>query len=507
MYRSACLALCFVTSSMYGDEIEDLKKELAELKRDYTRRVESLEVRLTQLTAAQSKAVEADKQILEVAVRAEVKAAETEERLEEAQQQIQQNRATIERFSSTPLFDKKEASATDKLFEFHGYARSGYGINERGGPQVAFKAPGTLSKYRLGNETETYAELVLVNNWLNPEKDSSRAWFKTEAMVMAKTLNVQSYDPSSEFNFREMFVQGGNLFSGHLASAKFWAGNRYYARQDIHITDFFYTDLSGYGGGVEDVTVGKARASLAYIGSTHPSTTNVSTGNVAKSTIDARVFGIPAPGGEINVWYDYAFSKSGQATTDGVVLPSAEGHGFGFQHKRAEFLGGYHTATFQFGTGAASNLIATAQAPTQNWQKARTYLFTDHSLFQPNNKFAVMPIFVAVWNYNGDPGSGYTRWINTGARPIWFFSKHASLAFEAGFDNIDDGRGRYAGWLRKFTIAPQIATGPEFFSRPVLRIFATYASWTDGLRGFVGGNAYLDRQRGFSAGVQMETWW
>ena len=114
---------------------------------------------------------------------------------------------------------------------------------------------------------------------------------------------------------------------------------------------------------------------------------------------------------------------------------------------------------------------------------------------------------MAVWNYNGDPGSGYTRWINTGARPIWFFSKHASLAFEAGFDNIDDGRGRYAGWLRKFTIAPQIATGPEFFSRPVLRIFATYASWTDGLRGFVGGNAYLDRQRGFSAGVQMETWW
>jgi maltoporin len=92
---------------------------------------------------------------------------------------------------------------------------------------------------------------------------------------MAKTLNLQTFDPSSDFRFREMFVQGGNLFSGRLSSAKFWAGNRYYARQDIHVNDFWYTDLSGYGGGVEDIGLGKARASLAYIGSTHPSTAKV----------------------------------------------------------------------------------------------------------------------------------------------------------------------------------------------------------------------------------------
>ena len=87
--------------------------------------------------------------------------------------------------------------------------------------------------------------MVFVSNWLNPERSSGRAWFKTEAMVMAKTLNLQTFDPSSEFKLREMFVQGGNLFSGRLASAKFWAGERYYMRQDIHINDFWYSDLSG----------------------------------------------------------------------------------------------------------------------------------------------------------------------------------------------------------------------------------------------------------------------
>lgn len=35
--------------------------------------------------------------------------------------------------------------------------------------------------------------------------------------------------------------------------------------------------------------------------------------------------------------------------------------------------------------------------------------------------------------------------------------------------------------------APQIGAGRKFFSRPVLRVFLTYARWSDGFRGFVGG--------------------
>jgi maltoporin len=508
MIGRTSLTLCFLASVRCADEVEDLKRELAELKRDYTQRVEKIEARLDQLSAEQVKGIEVNQKVLDMVGRTEVKALETAQKLEEAQEQIRQNKEAIDNFSSTPLYDKKEVADTAKSFEFHGYARSGYGINERGGPQVAFQAPGALSKYRLGNEAETYAEMIFVNNWLNPERDSDKAWFKTEVMVMAKTLNLQTFDPSSDFRFREAFVQAGNLFPGAFETAKFWAGNRYYMRQDIHITDFWYTDLSGYGGGVEDISLGKARAALAYIGSTHPSSSSESTtGNVAKSTLDARIQSIPAPGGVVNVWYDYAFAKSGQVTPDGITLPSAYGNAFGIQHRRPEFFGGYNTITFQYGGGAASNLVATAQPPTQNWQYSKTYLLTEHLLFQPNKSFAIMPIVVAAWNYNGDPQTHYTRWISTGARPIWFFNKYTSLAFEAGFDNVNDGQSRYSGWLRKFTLAPQLATGSEFFSRPVLRLFVTYASWSDGLRGWVGGTTYLDRIQGLSAGVQMEAWW
>jgi len=76
-----------------------------------------------------------------------------------------------------------------------------------------------------------------------------------------------------------------------------------------------------------------------------------------------------------------------------------------------------------------------------------------------------------------------------------------------GFVLTQNGDNHLDGWLRKFTIAPQIGAGRKFFSRPVLRAFLTYASWSDGFPGDVGGTPYLNRMNGLTYGVQAETWW
>jgi len=105
---------------------------------------------------------------------------------------------------------------------------------------------------------------------------------------------------------------------------------------------------------------------------------------------------------------------------------------------------------------------------------------------------------------NGRQSGGRT----TGcARPVWFFTDHVLLAFEAGFDHTSSGAGLYDGWLRKFTLAPQIGAGRKFFSRLVLRAFVTYANWSQGLEGFVGGEAFKNKTFGWNVGVQGETWW
>ena len=52
-------------------------------------------------------------------------------------------------------------SAQAGAVDFKGYARSGIGWTGSGGEQQCFQATGAQSKYRLGNECETYAELKL----------------------------------------------------------------------------------------------------------------------------------------------------------------------------------------------------------------------------------------------------------------------------------------------------------------------------------------------------------
>ena len=142
-------------------------------------------------------------------------------------------------------------------FEFHGYFRSGYGLNSEGGQQVAFQAPGADAKYRLGNEAETYGEFIFVNNWLNPEQNTDKAWMKTEVMIEANTSNYASYanfpngTGNDQFRLREAFVRAGHIFESQ-PDAKFWAGERYYRRQHIEIDDFYPLDMSGYGAGAED---------------------------------------------------------------------------------------------------------------------------------------------------------------------------------------------------------------------------------------------------------------
>ena len=187
------------------------------------------------------------------------------------------------------------------VFEFHGYFRSGYGLNGEGGQQVAFQAPGAEAKYRLGNEAETYAELIFVDNWINPDHESDRAWAKAEFMIEANTTNSTSYTNfpndigNDQFRFREAFIQMGNVIESQ-PGAKFWAGERYYRRQHIDINDFYPLDMSGYGGGVEDLDVKVGKMAVAFLSGARPDLVTQN-GVLAKSNIDVRIYDIRGPWG------------------------------------------------------------------------------------------------------------------------------------------------------------------------------------------------------------------
>jgi len=235
------------------------------------------------------------------------------------------------------------------------------------------------------------------------------------------------------------------------------------------------------------------------------------------------------PAGLWGVWFDYATSKGGTlfsvstltGATSPTTVPTTDGYAFGFRHQRLEWHGGYHTLSAQYGTGAASNFSnpgngTTIATPTPFIDQSRQLLVTEQVVFQPNDRFAMMPIFVFQRTKDGNPLHPWDEWVSFGARPEIFFTKYISLALEGGFDHThclagcmnqaDSPIGPYDGWLRKFTIAPQIGVGRKFFSRPVIRAFLTYASWSDAFRGLVGGVPFMNRTSGLTYGVQGETW-
>lgn len=524
------LLYAFGTTEAAGQQADQLQKQLEDLKQQYIETTRAFEQRIAALEQQLEKQKEEAAKPAQNTVSTAQLVRETAQK--DALGQSEQVGAQFQgKVSAEPSYEQLQDAEQKiakleqevKSFEFHGYFRSGYGVNSAGGQQVAFSAPGAGAKYRLGNEAETYGEFIFVNNWLNPERNTDKAWMKTEVMVEANTSNSASYASfpggtgNDQFRLREAFVQAGNIFASQ-PGAKFWAGERYYRRQHIEIDDFYPLDMSGYGGGVEDLNVKVGKLAVGYLGGARADIVT-NNGNFAKSNVDVRLYDLKGPLGLWAGWFNFATSKGGQTST-GASIPTTDGYAFGLRHQRLEWHGGYHAFSIQYGTGAASNFPGGGTAiadPTPFINRTARFLATEQVLFQISDRFALMPIFIYQRSKDGVPRDGWNQWVSFGARPEIFFTKYLSLALEGGFDHSHCSVGcasasgtpveQYNGWLRKFTIAPQIGAGRKFFSRPVLRAFLTYASWSDGFRGLVGGAPYQYRTNGLTYGVQAETWW
>jgi maltoporin len=116
---------------------------------------------------------------------------------------------------------------------------------------------------------------------------------------------------------------------------------------------------------------------------------------------------------------------------------------------------------------------------------------------------------------NEAPGS--RNIVTVGVRPVWWISDNIALQGAAAFSYEDNTRnssgtpgfGR-SGQSGIFTIAPTIKPKGGFFTRPEIRLFATYAVWSNSLKGTSasGGNPPYNgnTNQGWLIGSQMEIW-
>lgn len=423
--------------------------------------------------------------------------------------------------------------------DFKGYARSGIGWTGSGGQQECFQATGAQSKYRLGNECETYAELKFGQEvW--KEGDKSFYFDTNVAYSVAQQNDWEATQPA----FREANVQGKNLIDA-LPGATIWAGKRFYQRHDVHMIDFYYWDISGPGAGLENVDLGFGKLSLAATRSSESggSATFQSDNiydynqNTANDVFDVRLGGMEInPGGTLELGVDYGHTN---LRDDYYLVDDATKDGWMFTAEHVQTIGtGFNKFVVQYATDALTsqgkglsqgsgigisntNPDQYAYAVNNNGHLLR---FIDHGSISLGDRWDMM--YVGMYqDIDWDNNNG-TRWWTVGVRPMFKWTPIMSTLLEVGYDNVKSQRTDETNNQYKITLAQQWQAGDSIWSRPALRVFATYAKWDEKWGydttgnptnnanygnatsdGFNGGSFGRGDNDEWSFGAQMEIWW
>ncbi|CFR14029.1 maltoporin [Yersinia frederiksenii] len=403
--------------------------------------------------------------------------------------------------------------------DFHGYARSGIGWTGSGGEQQCFKATGAQSKYRLGNECETYAEIKLGQE-LWKEGDKSFYFDTNVAYSVSQRDDWESTSPA----FREANVQGKNLIEW-LPGSTMWAGKRFYQRHDVHMIDFYYWDISGPGAGVEAIDLGFGKLSIAATRNSEAGGSSAWIDNQRKDAdhtvndvYDIRLAGLETnPGGTLEFGVDYGranpeddYALAPNASKDGVMLTA--------EHTQS-MMGGFNKFVVQYATDSMTSYNSGHSQGTKVDNNGHMLRIIDHGAINLAEKWDLM--YVGLYQDTDWDSNNGTTWYSVGVRPMYKWTNIMSTLAEVGYDNVKSQRTGDRNGQYKLTLAQQWQAGDSIWSRPAIRVFATYANW-DEKWGYNNVDGSIDRgmaqngtigtdSRGKSNevtfGAQFEAWW
>lgn len=391
------------------------------------------------------------------------------------------------------LFSPLSASA----LEFAGYLRSGVGNSLSGGKQSCFKLPGAETKYRLGNECEQYAELELRQDVYAFDDGSVLSVDGMASLYNRYNRQLSFNGDNGSVRMPQLYAQWSNLPS--LNGGSVWAGRRYYKRNDIHISDFYYWNQSATGAGLEDVLIGGLKYSYAL------SRKDSLYQQDAVTRHDFNVAGFNTNlGGQLEFGLSYLDKPQRSHAHSGWAITA--------QHVQREFLGGQNKLAVQYGEGSGTGLGYTGNTSLDN--SSKRYRIVEFFDWQVTPRFGGQ--IEAVYQKDVRPDGGNLQWLSLGVRPTYAISEQFKLVTEWGHDQVRAPGGTRK--LSKFTVAPTWSpNGPSFWMRPEIRLYYTYARWNAAAQRaaneFDAGSALSDSgafgssRHGSNAGVQVEYWW
>lgn len=380
---------------------------------------------------------------------------------------------------------------------------------------VCFKAQGASSKYRLGNECESWIELAIYQDITF----DNGVVMHNQVRPIFLGANESSID---FFDWGELYSELSNVLDN---SAVFWIGRKFNQRYDSHMTDYWYLNMSGDGIGVNDYDLGELALSYSLLfHKLNPTTVDNDKYTLLQSH-DLR-FVKEFERGEITLFLNY-MAVNGESFTATQKVEDVDGYAVGilYEDKKIfkEFFGmkGNNISGIFYGSGVAQN--AGAYTPYMSIvhegekfiddlinngktiENSKTFRILNTNAFE-NDTIGIMSNFVYEYRDNEDFTNEKQRWLSAGIRPYWFMHRYTRLLMELGYDSVENEIANESYDLTKLTTAIEFALEKGVWERPVLRLYYTYASWNDETKD-MGSSYYSGDTSGNNIGVQLEYWW
>ncbi|NHV10583.1 maltoporin [Cronobacter turicensis] len=400
------------------------------------------------------------------------------------------------------------AASSSVPIDFHGYLRGGVGVSQDGGQEEWQKN----KLGRLGNETDTYGEVELGSEVYKKDEVS----FYVDSMVSmvsdGSNDNESTLNDDAQFGLRQLNLQIKGLIPGD-PNAVIWGGKRYYQRHDLHIIDTKYWNISGSGAGIENYTIGPGAVSFAWIrGDANDLDYRVDGDNdVNINYLDLRYAGWkPWAGAWTEFGIDYAMPNPTDKQKEYGGLYEADNGVMLTGEISQDMLGGYNKLVLQYANkGLAQNMVSQGGGWYDMWNyvnDATGYRVINTGLIPITDKFSFN--HVLTWGSADDitATTDKSRLLSLVGRGQYQFTQYVRLIGEVGGfwqkDTYNNGTD-YKQSGEKYTIALGLADGPEFMSRPELRVFASYLNDSQNGKSLQDGTA----DDTWNFGVQVEAWW
>ena len=401
------------------------------------------------------------------------------------------------------LFAANAAHAVD----WTGYMRGGPAATDVSGKSRQCYGIGEL-KYRLGNECDFYGEFQLAQA------------VKADGVDFNAVLMTNYYSPATEsdksanaadnFGVEQAYVEMKGI--DIAPQALFWMGKRR-DRDDVHIVDTFFTNMSGVGAGVENIDVGLGKLGFSGYKADTPAAEvdgvlNTTAGNNGVGRLHAQWYDIPVnPDGKLRLVATYSKGDSQGG------LKGQNGYGFNVEHVQDKFFGGGNHIWVQYAEGSTdinqgisdngahgSGYKVWRIVESPSWQigsfGGQAIAMYQHNK-APDSAAAVSTLSSAV-------SSNY--W-TLGGRGSWGITKNLKWLTEIGYSSLKPDGGASEN-VTKVTIGPALSTGPDFWKRPELRLYVTYADYNKAAAADSNNNYGFvsNKTNAVSYGAQVEIW-